>query len=352
MRMVGGQAQQSDRLQRHLQALGDVDTFFVAIDPKLPAWLEPVTAVRGVRTAVRELFYLADLLRAVPQADVVHVFSASYYAFMLHTIPALVLARWFGKPAILNYRSGEAEDHLANWRLTALPFIRRFATAVVAPSGYLVDVFARFGVRAQAIGNFIELERFRFRRRASIAPKVLANRLLEPLYNYPCLFRAFQRVQAVYPDATLTIASEGPDRASIEADARSLGLQHVAFLGRVSPVRMAELYDEADIYLTTPNVDCMPGSLLECAASGLPIVATNAGGIPYIVEDARSALLAPVNDHVRLAEHMLRLLKEPGLGARLADAARADVERHYVADVVVGAWRDLYYRLRGASTAR
>lgn len=347
MRMVGGQAQQSDRLRRHLMSSGLVCPSHVAIDPELPKWLRPLQGVRGLRTIVNELAYLISLVPAVRRAEVVHIFSAAYYAFLLHSAPALLVARIFGRPVILNYRSGEAEDHLENWRWTALPLIRRLATTVVAPSGYLVDVFGRFGVAAQSIENFIELERFRFRLRPSVNPRILTNRLIEPLYNYPCLLRAFARVQGVHPNASLKIAGEGPSRPEIEALVRRLLLRNVEFVGRVTAAEMAELYDAADIYVTTPNVDCMPGSLLECSASGLPIVATRAGGIPYIVKDGETALLADVDDDVGISDQIMRLLTEGGLSERLGRNAREHVERLYVWPVVAGKWIALYRQLAG-----
>ncbi len=74
-------------------------------------------------------------------------------------------------------------------------------------------------------------------------------------------------------------------------------MKNTEFIGRVPHDKVPALYDSADIYLTTPNIDCMPGSLLECFASGLPVVATNAGGIPYIATDRDSALLVDIDDH-------------------------------------------------------
>ncbi len=89
--------------------------------------------------------------------------------------------------------------------------------------------------------------------------------------------------------------------AALEQLAKDLQLRNTRFVGRVPHDQIAELYDSADVYLTSPNIDCMPGSLLECFASGLPIVATRAGGIPYIVKDRESGLLVDIDDHEALA---------------------------------------------------
>ncbi len=69
---------------------------------------------RYVRTVTRQLTYWPLLFKALRDADVVHVFSASYLSFLLAPLPALVVARMLGKPVVMNYRSGEAADHLAS----------------------------------------------------------------------------------------------------------------------------------------------------------------------------------------------------------------------------------------------
>ena len=136
--------------------------------------------------------------------------------------------------------------------------------------------FARFGLKIGSIYNIIDPGQFRYRKRRKLRPVFLHNRILEPLYNVQCALRAFQIVQQKYPDATLTVAHDGISRAGLEAFARELGLRNTAFIGRVPHSKIAELYDSVDIYLTCPDLDCMPGSLLECYASGLPLVATKA----------------------------------------------------------------------------
>src|SRR6185295_19798194 len=95
--------------------------------------------------------------------DVVHIFSASYFSFVLAQTPAILISKLFGKKILLNYHSGEAEDHLTRWR-SALPTIR-LVDEVAVPSAYLVRVFAKFGIQARAINNLIELENFIFRER-------------------------------------------------------------------------------------------------------------------------------------------------------------------------------------------
>src|SRR6185369_15235720 len=105
----------------------------------------------------------------------------------------------------------------------------------------------------------------------------------ESLYNIPCTLRAFRLVQERYSDATLTLVGGGTQDAALRALARQLGLRHVTFVGRVLPDDIWRYYAEADIYLQTPDIDNMPTSVLEAYASGCPVVATEAGGVPAIL---------------------------------------------------------------------
>jgi glycosyltransferase involved in cell wall biosynthesis len=286
--------------------------------------------------------YVTQLLRRLRAYPIAHVFSASKTSYMLWTLPALAVSRLYGTRIILNYRDGQAEEHLREWR-TAVPTIRRM-DAVIAPSGFLVDVFARFGLTIQTISNILDSGVFTYRRRRVLRPVFLHNRILEPLYNVPCSLRAFQIVQRHYPDASLTVAHDGPSRPELEALARELGLRNARFIGTVPPSQIPALYDAADIYLTSPDVDCMPGSILESFASGLPVVATATGGIPYIATNDETALLVPKGDHEAMAAAALRLLREPDLVERLTDAARASCSR-YAEGPVREQWSALYHRL-------
>ena len=246
------------------------------------------------------------------------------------------------KPIVLNYRDGQADDHLRNWR-TAIPTIRRM-DAVVVPSPFLGSVFAPHGLRVETISNILDTSRFRYRPRRQLRPAFLHSRILEPLYNVPCSLRAFQLVQQRYPDASLTVAHDGPSRRALEQLGRELGLRNTRFIGRVPHSDIATLYDSADIYLTSPDIDCMPGSILECFASGLPVVATRAGGIPFIATDEKTALLVPTGDHKAMAHAALRLLNEPALVEGLTRRAFESCER-YAESHVRREWTALYRRL-------
>lgn len=341
--IVGGQSRQAVRLMEGLKDEADLEISFLPHNPRLPGILRSLQSIKYVRTVVTTLLYVVLLLWRVRKYDIIHVFSASYYSYSLCALPALAVARLFGKKSILNYRSGEAEDHLENWK-TAVPTIR-WADKIVVPSGYLVDVFARYGLRARAIYNIVELHRFSFRERHPLRPVFLTSRLLEPLYNVPCVLRAFAIIQERYPDATLTIAADGWLRADLETLARELKLRNTQFIGFVPFEDMPALYDSADIYLSATSIDNMPSSITESMACGLNVVTTDGGGaIPYIMTNEVTGLIVDRDDHEALAAAAIRLLNDNELALKLVRNAH-ESSKKFTWSHIRGEWLNLYREL-------
>jgi glycosyltransferase involved in cell wall biosynthesis len=338
--ILGGQAVVAQRLMGKLAEDPDIELSFIPHNPRLPGPLRLLQRVKYVRTVATSIAYVALLLKRLRNVDVVHVFSASYWSFLLAPTPAVLIGGLYGKRVIVNYRSGEAEDHLTRWP-SALRVLRR-ADAIVVPSGYLVDVFAKFGLKATSIFNFVDTDRISYRERRELRPRFLSNRNFAPHYNVSCVLRALQLIQREVPDAQIIIAGDGEERALLHDLARQLKLRNVKFVGQVSPAEMAHLYDESDIYLNSPNIDNMPNSLIEAFAAGLPVVTTSAGGIPYIVTHGKTGLMSAPDDHEALARNALTMLTEPGLAQRLADRARQELQSRYTWPAVHERWREAY----------
>jgi glycosyltransferase involved in cell wall biosynthesis len=340
--ILGGQSVQADQLLRAWSGDPAVEAWLVPIDPAPPGIWRALTRRKYVRTLITQLVYWPLLWRELRRADVVHVFSASYTSFLLSPLPAVVVGTALGRPVLLNYHSGQAADHLRRSRVAreALARVRH----LVVPSRFLAEVFAAQALPAEVIPNIIDREAFVFRRRERPGPRFVSTRNLEPIYNVACTLRAFQRIQAVVPEATLTVVGSGTELPRLRALAASLRLRGVSFAGRVAPVAMPGYYAEADIYLQSPDIDNMPLSVLEAFASGTPVVSTSTGGVPSILQDDVHGLLVPPDDDEGLARAALRLLREPGLADRLATAALAATET-YTWPHVRPLWLSTYRRL-------
>ena len=346
--ILGGQAVQARRLLDGWAGDLDVNAWLVPVNPVPPGPLRHATRVKYARTLVTQFTYWPSLVSQLARADVVHVFSASYFSFLLAPMPAFLVARSLGRPVVLNYRSGEAPDHLK--RSAVARRVARGCDRVVVPSSFLRDVFEGHGVAARVIPNTVDAAQFAFRPRDPLQPKILSTRNLEAMYNVGCTLRAFRLVQDRYPEATLTVVGGGSQEAALKAEARALHLRHVRFAGQLPPGDVWRAYADADVYLQSPDIDNMPSSVLEAFSSGNPVVSTDAGGIPVIVESGVNGLLAPRNDHDALAAHVIRLLEAPGLAARLTRNARRSCER-YRWPAVRSEWLSLYREVSAARSS-
>src|SRR5262249_19940291 len=221
---IGGQAVQAAPPLDGLAREPGVEAELLPIRPRLPGALQLLREIKYVRTVVYTIAYFALLLLRLPRFDVAHVFAASYFSFVIAPAPAVIIAKLYGKPVLLNYHSGEAEDHLRRCpRSTKLIF--RLADRVVVPSRYLVGVFARFGIEAEAVSNTAPLERFAFRERRPLRPTLLSNRSLESHYNVADTLRAFALIERRVPDARLIVAGGGGEPTRPRRPAAGQGVE-------------------------------------------------------------------------------------------------------------------------------
>jgi len=314
--ILGGQGVQAAELIAGLRRDGlTVDV--IPINPAFPRRLAGLRRLRYARTLVNEALYLPSLAR-LRHADVVHVFSASYWSFLLSPAPAITAARALGKRVVLNYRSGEADDHLTRWGRLVHPWLRR-VDEIVVPSEYLRGVFARHGYRARVIRNVVDTTRFRYRERVPLRPCLLSTRNLESHYRVDTTLRAFALLRDRYPDATLTVAGYGSQEAPLRRLAGELAGPAVRFVGRVEREAVPALYDAADIFVNASVVDNQPVSVLEALAAGLPVVSTGTGDIPALVRHGDTGLQVPPEDPPAMAAAVTVLLEQP---ARARDFAR------------------------------
>lgn len=346
--VLGGQAVQAKVLADHLRADG-YEVELVPINPPFPRGAGWLKRLRFIRTVANEGLYLPTL-RKLRSADVVHVLSASYWSFLLAPLPAIVAARKWGKPILLNYHSGEADDHLAHWGSLVHPWLK-MVDKIVVPSVFLRDVFARHGYRAEVIHNIIDTGQFRYRERLPLLPEFLSVRNFEPHYGVEYTLVAFAMIQTVFPAASLTVAGQGPQEAELKHLAQALALRNVRFIGAVDPAQMPSLYDRHSVFLNASFVDNQPLSVLEAMASGMPVVSTPIGDIPNMVKDGESATLVSAGDPYAMAKAATLLLEQPQRAALMAQRAKESLVR-YDWSKVGPAWADTYRRLATTSSDR
>lgn len=343
---AGGMATQTAQLARLLGEAGAVVEIVQTNPAYRPAW---VARWRGLRALARLLPYLLGLWRAAGRSDLMHVMANSGWSWFLFAEPALRIAAWRRCPVVINYRGGEAASFLAGSASRVLPLLKR-AQALVVPSGFLREVFARHGVAARVVPNIIDLARFAPGQAKADPPEILVARHLEPIYGLDVALSAFALLAAGWPPERprprLVIAGEGPERARLESQAQALGLaDSVEFTGPLGREVMAQRLARARVALNASRADNMPNSVLEAMACGVPVVSTAVGGVPWVLKDGASGLLVAVDDPEAMARALRRVLSDESLACRLAAAAREDVQA-YGWPRVRAQWVAVYAALR------
>lgn len=342
LRYVGGQAVQADLLVRNWKDDPEIEARLIPVDPSWPyglGWLERVPVLR---TLLREPRYILGLWRNLEDADLVHIFSASYSSFLLAPLPAWLVARKRGKKTLINYRSGECRDHLR--RSSIARNVLKGTDRLVVPSGHLVEVFREFGLQARAIPNIVDLSQFSYRVRRPLSPHLVCTRGFHPYYCVDVVVRAFAEVQQTFPDARLDLVGGGPVEPEIRTLVREMNLTGVNFAGVADRTEIGRFYDQADIFINASRLDNMPVSILEAFASGMPVVSTEPDGMRYVVEHGRTGLLSAPGDARALAQNVVRLLQNHELAEGLAANALKEFQR-YSWPIVREQWLEVYRTL-------
>ena len=320
-----GMEVQADMLVKKLTEDG-VSVYPVPTNPQNLGRFKFILKIRFVRSIIQSVILIIALFRAIRHVDVIHILANSYLSFFLRACPSILIGRLYNKKIIVNYRGGAAEEFFRKWGFLAKPFLM-LADAITVPSGFLQDVFWKFGVKTKIVPNISDLHQFKYKKRAKVSPRLLVTRNLEEIYNNKCVIRAFEIVKRHFPQAQLVIVGSGSEEQLLKNMVKELQLSDVIFTGKVNHDNIHQLYNDSDIMLNASNIDNMPISILEAFASGLPVVSTVAGGIPYLVKNGETGLLVPLDDHQQLAEKVIELINNNTLANTISENARKEAEK-------------------------
>jgi glycosyltransferase involved in cell wall biosynthesis len=155
---------------------------------------------------------------------------------------------------------------------------------------------------------------------------------LLPKYGVEYLIRAFSLVEKQFRNLNLMIVGGGPLRDNLQRLAQELGcVEKVYFVGQVPYSRVPEYLSKMDIFVV-PSVDESESfgvAAVEASACGLPVVASNVGGLPEVVLDNKTGLLVPPRDPFAIAEAIIYLIENPGMRERFGKCGRELVMKNY-----------------------
>jgi len=274
--------------------------------------------------------------------DVAQVDVYSGRSFLWAEAVCWVLRR-LDRPYVLTLHGGDLPTFArrAGRRVTAL---LRSAAAVTVPSPYLLNRMTEYRRDLTLLPNALDLRAYRHTVRRPVQPRLVWVRAFHQIYNPAMAPRVIARLKDEFPSIRLTMA--GPDKRDSSREATMTIAKecrvesHLEIQGPLPKKSVPCLLNMGDIFLNTSRVDNTPVSILEAMAAGMCVVSTEAGGIPYLLNNEEDALLIPVDDHKAMAQAVRRLLTDPSLAERLQTAALAKV-RNFDWSVVLPQWRTL-----------
>jgi len=257
--------------------------------------------------------------------------------------------RLAGKPYALTLHGGNLPDFARRWPGRVRRLLKS-AALVTTPSFYLQERMQPYCPGCIRVPNALTLHRYIYRERNSLRPHIVWLRAFHGIYNPMLAPRVIAALAGEFPGIRLTMAGadrkDGAYRAT-RALAQKLGVaDKIEFPGGVPKEDVPRLLDRSDIFLNTTNVDNTPVSVLEAMASGLCVVSTNVGGIPYMLDDGENALLAPPDDADALARAIRRLLTDAGLAAWLSRNAWKKAQE-YDWSATLPQWEALFEKMTG-----
>jgi len=288
---------------------------------RVRVWAPPGPMARGRRAAQIPFAHAAQMR----ECSALRVFQIT------GVIPALIARRRFGIPYVTTYGFWYAQLSQPGPKRALKGLVERWglkhAAAVIATTPDLAARAARLARRVELIPNGVDTALFQ----APATPPV--NRPKRILYvgrlsaekNLRAVVTA---TSYVADDVRITMVGSGALRNELEAQAQAL---HVAveFPGVVDQRQLPEIYATADVFVLASFTEGHPKVLLEAMACGVPCVASNCAGNRSLVTHERTGLLFDPKHPRDLKDCLDRVLKDPALGRRLADTARAEVVARY-----------------------
>jgi len=245
-----------------------------------------------------------------------------------YAVVVATLCRWYQIPYIPILHGGNLPHRLQKNPGQSKKLFSGAKTNV-APSRYLFDAFQKAGFsNITYIPNAIELHNYPFEHRNSVLPRLLWVRSFAQIYHPLLAIKVFERLKELYPVAELCMVGPEKDGALKEckmyAEAKKLP---VVFTGKLDKAEWIKRALHYDIFINTTNFDNTPVSVIEAMALGLPVVSTRVGGIPFLLDHKKDALLVPPNKVEDFVEAIVFLCNHASEVQNLCKNARRKAEQ-------------------------
>lgn len=294
------------------------------------------TAPPGIRAFLYQLFYFAEagvLAQHLRQKGVVHLHN--HIATASCTV-AMLASRLGGFPYSFTIHGPGIFFEPEYWRIDAKIAEASFTVCIsdFCRSQCMMFSKAEDWNRLHIVHCGIDPAKYGQRPpRSDSTPHMVFIGRLAGVKGVPVLLDALEQLNAREVDVRVTLVGDGPERAALEADARARGLAgQITFTGYQSQDAVAGILDDASMLVLPSFAEGVPVTLMEAMAARLPVVTTQVGGIPELVEDGVNGYLVPPGNPDVLATRLETLLTDPDLRQRMGEAGRKKVVAEFEVD--------------------
>lgn len=237
------------------------------------------------------------------------------------------------------------------YRLDKTPRISKYIFSKsyvnIVPSGYLKHEFEQRGfTNLLLIPNTIEIKNYSFKIRKPVVPKILWVRSFVDIYNPLLAVDVLVILNKLYPNAELCMV--GPDKDGSFEKTKQYAIQNnvnVIFTGKLSKKEWVKLSEDFNVFLNTTNFDNTPVSVIEAMALGLPVVSTNVGGLPFLIDSGVDGVLVEPNNALALSNKITELIQNKDKYQEIANAARLKSEKFDWVEVKKS-WNSLFSKIK------
>lgn len=247
-----------------------------------------------------------------------------YYAFFTSQ-----LSRLFNLKYIPILHGGNLPQRLKKSPLFS-EMIFKYAYINVAPSRYLLEAFQNLKYKTILIPNALDLKLYPFKERNIVQPKLFWVRAFDEIYNPLLAVKILHLLKKEYPNAILCMVGGVKDdsfdevKEYIKKNNLNDSVELAGYMNKEDWIKKSE---EFDIFINTTNFDNTPVSVIEAMALGLPIISTNVGGLPFLIENNKTGILVELNNSEAFVENIIDLISNSEKAQNLAKSARTEVEK-------------------------
>lgn len=222
---------------------------------------------------------------------------------------------------------------------------------VTTPTSTAARIIRNSGLKTPVIpiSCGVSLNRFNPKKRKNLKPTILYVGRVDKEKNIDVIIKAFVQVLNSV-DAQLVIAGQGKEKENLEDLTKQLGIgKNVTFTGLVPDKNLPLVYQTADIFVIASTAELQSIVTMEAMASGLPVIAANAVALPELVHHGQNGFLFKAGDWKSLAEHIIKILKDPLMHKKMSRASLKIVHPHRLENTIKS-YEKIYANLIAAKT--